>query len=150
MKRNGCLKISRLLQTFFACFIATCAWADTEVNVEKAGTLSTLLTTSDATLKVRGSINGTDLKLIREWVGKGTVTALDLSGVNIVSGGVAYYNSFKTEDNVIGESLFQDCVKLKNILLPANIKIIKACAFSGTGITKVDIPNTVTSLGVDM
>ena len=149
MKRNGCLKISRLLQTFFACFIATCAWADTEVNVEKAGTLSTLLTTSDATLKVRGSINGTDLKLIREWVGKGTVTALDLSGVNIVSGGVAYYNSFKTEDNVIGESLFQDCVKLKNILLPANIKIIKACAFSGTGITKVDIPNTVTSLGVD-
>lgn len=149
MKRKGCLMASRLLLTLFICFNSVCVWADTEINVEKAGTLSTLLTTSDATLKVTGSINGTDLKLIREWVSAGTVTSLDLSGVNIVSGGVAYYNSFKTEDNVIGESLFQNCSKLKNILLPTNIKGIKACAFSGTGITKVDIPNSVTSLGGD-
>ena len=149
MKRNGCLMAGRLLLTLFICFNSVCVWADTEINVEKAGTLSTLLTTSDATLKVTGSINGTDLKLIREWVSAGTVTSLDLSGVNIVGGGVAYYNSFKTEDNVIGESLFQNCSKLKNILLPTNIKGIKACAFSGTGITKVDIPNSVTSLGGD-
>ena len=149
MKRKGCLMAGRLLLTLFICFNSVCVWADTEINVEKAGTLSTLLTTSDATLKVTGSINGTDLKLIREWVSAGTVTSLDLSGVNIVGGGVAYYNSFKTEDNVIGESLFQNCSKLKNILLPTNIKGIKACAFSGTGITKVDIPNSVTSLGGD-
>ena len=149
MKRMGCLKNSRKLLTLFLCLTSTCAWADTEVNVEKAGTLSTLLTTSDASLKVTGSINGTDVKLIREWVSKGTVTSLDLSGVSIVSGGVAYYNSYKTEDNVIGESMFQNCTKLKNILLPTNIKSIKTCAFSGTGITKVDIPNTVVSLGGD-
>lgn len=149
MKRKGCLKTSKLLLTFLVGFIATWAWADTEVNVEKAGTLSTLLTTSDANLKVTGSINGTDVKLIREWVSAGTVTSLDLSGVNIVSGGVAYYNSYKTEDNVIGESMFQECSKLKNILLPTNIKSIKANAFSYTGIAKVDIPNSVTSLGGD-
>lgn len=149
MKRNGCLMAGRLLLTLFICFNSVCVWADTEINVEKAGTLSTLLTTSDATLKVTGSINGTDLKLIREWVSAGTVTSLDLSGVKIVSGGVAYTGSYKTEDDVIGESLFQDCSKLKNILLPTNIKGIKACAFSGTGITKVDIPNSVTSLGGD-
>lgn len=149
MKRNGCLKAGRLLLTVFICFYSVCVWADTEINVDKAGTLSTLLTTSDATLKITGSINGTDLKLIREWVSAGTVTSLDLSGVKIVSGGVAYTGNYKTEDDVIGESLFQDCAKLKNILLPANIKSIKTCAFSGTGITKVDIPNSVTSLGGD-
>ena len=149
MKRKGCLKISKMLLTLFVCYTATWAWADTEVNVEKAGTLSTLLTTSDAKLKVTGSINGTDVKLIREWVSKGTVTSLDLSGVSIVSGGVAYYNSYKTEDNVIGESMFQDCAKLKTILLPTNIKSIKSFAFSGSGISKVDIPNGVTSLGLD-
>ena len=149
MKRKGCLKTSKLLLTLFVGFTATWAWADTEVNVEKAGTLSTLLNTSDANLKVTGFINGTDVKLIREWVSNGTVTSLDLSGVNIVSGGVAYYNSYKTEDDVIGESMFQDCSKLKSILLPTNIKNIKTCAFSGTGITKVDIPNSVTSLGGD-
>ena len=117
--------------TLFVCFSVTFSWADTEINVEKAGTLPTLLTTSDAKLKVTGSINGTDVKLIREWVSKGTVTSLDLSGVNIVSGGVAYYNSYKTEDNVIGACMFQDCTKLKTILLPTNIKSIKIYAFSG-------------------
>ena len=149
MKRKDCLKISRMLMTLFVCFSVTFSWADTEINVEKAGTLPTLLTTSDAKLKVTGSINGTDVKLIREWVSKGTVTSLDLSGVNIVSGGVAYYNSYKTEDNVIGACMFQDCTKLKTILLPTNIKSIKIYAFSGSGITKVDIPNSVTSIGED-
>jgi hypothetical protein len=149
MGKKDCIKIGRMLLTFFVCFAVTKAWADTEINVERAGTLSTLLTTSDAKLKVTGYINGTDVKLIREWVSDGTVTSLDLSGVNIVSGGVAYYNSYKTEDNVIGECMFQECSKLKSILLPTNILSIKANAFSYTGIAKVDIPNSVTSLGVD-
>ena len=135
MKGKGCLKFSRVLLTMFVCFTATWAWADTEVNVEKAGTLSTLLTETETTLKLTGSINGTDVKYLRELITAGTVTSLDLSGVNIVSGGVAYFGSCKTENNVIGEYMFQDFTKLKTILLPSNLKSIKARSFSGCGIT---------------
>ena len=149
MKGKGCLKFSRVLLTMFVCFTATWAWADTEVNVEKAGTLSTLLTETETTLKLTGSINGTDVKYLRELITAGTVTSLDLSGVNIVSGGVAYFGSCKTENNVIGEYMFQDFTKLKTILLPSNLKSIKARSFSGCGITEVDIPNSVTSIGED-
>ena len=149
MKGKGCLKFSRVLLTMFVCFTATWAWADTEVNVEKAGTLSTLLTETETTLKLTGSINGTDVKYLRELISAGTVTSLDLSGVNIVSGGVAYFGSCKTENNVIGEYMFQDFTKLKTILLPSNLKSIKARSFSGCGITEVDIPNSVTSIGED-
>ena len=149
MKGKGCLKFSRVLLTLFICFTASWAWADSEINVEQAGTLQTLLPTSDAKLKITGSINGTDVKYLRELISAGTVTSLDLSGVNIVSGGVAYFGSCKTENNVIGEYMFQDFTKLKTILLPSNLKSIKARSFSSCGITEVDIPNSVTSIGED-
>ena len=149
MKKKTFIKISRMLLTLFICFTPTWAWADTEINVEEAGTLPTLLTTSDAKLKVTGFINGTDIKLIRDWVSAGTVTTLDLSGVKIVSGGVAYYQSFKTEDNVIGESMFTECSKLQAITLPNTITSIQTNAFSYTGLKSIEIPNSVTRVGLD-
>ena len=149
MKGKDCLKFSRVLQILFICFTATWAWADSAINVEQAGTLQTLLPTSDAKLKITGSINGTDVKYLRELINAGTVTSLDLSGVNIVSGGEAYFGSCKTENNVIGEYMFQDYTKLKTILLPSNLKSIKERSFSGCGITEIDIPNSVTSIGED-
>ena len=149
MKRKDCLSVSRMLLSFLICFTATWAWADTEINVEKAGTLSTLLTTSDAKLKVTGSINGTDIKLIREWVSAGTVTSLDLSGVKIVSGGDAYYGSNKTENNVIGENMFTECSKLQSVILPSTITSIQTNAFSRSGLKAIDIPNSVTRVGLD-
>ena len=149
MKGKGCLKFSKLMLALFICFTANWAWADTEVNVETAGTLSTLLTETETSLKLTGSINGTDVKYLRELITNGKVNSLDLSGVNIVSGGVAYYQIFKTKDNVIGESMFQDCKNLKTIVLPTNIKSINSLAFSSSGITKIDIPNSVTYTGFD-
>lgn len=141
--------MGKLLLTVIVCCLATCVWADSEINVEQAGTLQTLLPTSDAKLKITGSINGTDVKYLRELISAGTVTSLDLLGVNIVSGGEAYSGSCKTENNVIGEYMFQDFTKLKTILLPSNLKSIKKWAFSGSGITEIDIPNGVTSIGQD-
>ena len=139
----------KLLLAVVMCFSAVHAWADSEVFVEKAGTLSTLLPSSDSKLKVTGSINGTDVKYLRELVLDGNVRSLDLSEVKIVKGGVAYYESFKTENDVIGESMFQNCSKLRAIVLPTTLTAINAMAFASTGLQEIDIPNSVSHLGKD-
>ncbi len=156
MKKNyttstGLLK---LLLAAFVCLAPTHLWADSEVNVETAGTLSTLLPTSDAKLKITGSINGTDVKYLRELITNGKVTDLDLSDVRIVKGGVAYYKddggtSYKTDNDIIGQNMFRECAKLKNIKLPTTITAILAAAFSNSGLKEVDIPNSVSHLGGD-
>ena len=113
MKRNySSLFFKMLLPVImFFCSIGS-TLAATEVHVETAGTLSTLLTTCETTLKVTGSINGTDVKYLRELINGGKVTSLDLSGASIVSGGEAYFESYKTKDGVISEFMFKNCSKL--------------------------------------
>ena len=103
--------------------------ATTEVNVEKAGTLSTLVTGTETTLKLTGSINGTDVKLLRQMINEKRLTSLDLSEVKIVKGGEAYYNTYTTENNVIGQSMFTECSKLRTIKLPASVSDIQGNAF---------------------
>ena len=117
MKNNYFVTMLRSLLAILVCIFSTNLLAVTEVHVEKAGTLSSLLTTTDAELKVTGVINGSDIKFIRQLVTDGTVTQLDWSGVKIVAGGEAYFESFKTEDNVIGEKMFSDCSNLQSKVL---------------------------------
>lgn len=149
MQRNSFMGIVKLLLASLICCGPITAWADSEVNVEKAGTLSSLLPSSDSKLKVTGVINGSDVKYLRQLVTEGGVTSLDLSDVRIVSGGTAYYESFKTEDDVIGQSMFKDCTKLRTVVLPTTVNAILANAFSGSGLRSVDIPNSVARLGGD-
>ena len=59
---KGFTQIFRLLLASCACLIVTTGWSKTEVNVQTAGTLSSLISTSEKELKVTGVINGTDLK----------------------------------------------------------------------------------------
>ena len=61
-------------------------WAATDVLVKSAGTLSTLLGITDATLRIKGCINGTDIKFLRGLIEAGKVNELDLSEVRIVHG----------------------------------------------------------------
>lgn len=150
MKRNLLPRFLKSLLPLLAFFcISTNTWAITEVHVEKAGTLSTLLTTSESTLKITGSINGTDIKYLRGLINDGTVSDLDLSEAAIVKGGEAYFESYTTDDDVIGNSMFRDIKKLKSIELPATIYTIQTCAFAGSGLRKIDIPNNVSSIGSD-
>ena len=142
-------KLYRLFVVVVLCFTSTCLWAVTEVNVETAGTLSTLLSNPDKEVKVTGVINGTDIKYIRELVTAGTVTKLDWSGVRIVAGGVAYYESYTTQNDIIGEKMFYNCSKLQAMVLPSTITSVKNAAFSGTGLKSIDIPNSVRSIGED-
>ena len=132
-----------------AFFCSESTWSATEVNVAKAGTLSTLLqdVTLETELKLTGSINGTDVKYIRELLTAGKVTKLDLAEVRIVKGGVAYNESYTTANDVLGDYMFANCSKLIACVLPANITSIGRYAFSHSGIREVDIPNSVTRLG---
>ncbi len=148
MQKKSLMKIWQLLLLAVVCFGVTGVKAVTTVNVETAGTLSTLLTTTETQLKVTGFINGTDVKYLRELIDNGKVTTLDLGEVKIVSGGEAYYNDYTTENDVIGTSMFKGCSKLRNIVLP-EVYTIAATAFSNSGLQKVDIPNSVTKLGGD-
>ena len=139
----------RLFLTALICTVQTNLWAVTEINVETAGTLSSLLTSTDKELKVTGVINGTDIKYIRSLVTAGTVTSLDWSDVSIVSGGEAYDGSHTTQNNIIGEQMFYECSKLQAMVLPSTVTAIQTNAFARTGLKAIDIPNTVTKLGGD-
>ena len=133
----------RLSVAAMLCLSQTNLLAVTEINVETAGTLSSLLETTDKELKLTGFINGTDIKFIRGLVSAGTVTGLDWSGVSIVSGGEAYDGTHSTQNNVIGESMFYEYSNLKKMVLPANLSSIGLNAFARTGLKKIDIPNSV-------
>ncbi|MBO4641452.1 MAG: leucine-rich repeat protein [Bacteroidaceae bacterium] len=143
------MRLFRVLTAVIALGSFTNVWAETVVHVEKAGTLSSLLATTETEVKVTGSINGTDVKYLRQMTNEGKMVSLDLSEVKIISGGVAYYESYKTENDVIGTCMFTECSKLRTIVLPNSINAIGSNAFSRSGIRKVDIPNSVSRLGGD-
>ena len=108
-----------------------------------------MLSSSEKELKVTGVINGTDINYIRSLVTAGTVTSLDWSEVRIVAGGEAYFESFTTQDDVIGQKMFYNCTKLQTMVLPKTITSIQGTAFAGTGLKQIDIPNSVITLGGD-
>ena len=139
----------RLLLALWVCVTPISLWAVTEINVETAGTLSSLLTSTERQLKVTGFINGSDIKFLREKINAGAVTSLDLEGVRIVSGGEAYTESFTTQNDIIGEQMFYKCSKLTAMVLPSTVTSIKKNAFANTGIKKIDIPNSVLSVEED-
>ena len=130
-----------------ACLLSTTGWAADTIHVATAGTLASLLETPQRQVKLTGFINGTDIKYLREKIVAGKITKLDLEEVRIVSGGEAYFNSHKTANDVIGDSMFYNCPKLTGITLPTTITDIRKSAFQLSGITKVEVPDGVTRLG---
>ncbi len=128
-------------------------YAESSVTMRQAGTLSTLLKNTDKELKISGPVNGTDVKYLRELVSAGKVTSLNLSDATIVSGGEAYYEKdgklYTTTDNVFGDYMFLECAKLTHIDLPASVTAIGQRALKRTGLTEIEIPDAVQSLGYD-
>lgn len=146
------------------------------INVEKAGTLSELISEEEKykieSLILTGEINGEDLGLIREMAGGGTYSEkstflgarhntegklekLDMSGVKIIAGGnMGYYDDgnnagyIKLDDNdIIPPAMFCYCI-LKSIYLPETIIEIDRCAFWGcNNLEFVSIPSTVCAIG---
>lgn len=95
----------------------------------KAGYLATIVGTGAKALKVSGDLNGTDIKYLRKLMTDYSLAKLDLSDANIVAGGEAYYSSYYTTDNTIGERMFNMCSKIQELILPKSVTTIDKYTF---------------------
>ena len=135
------------------------------ITLEQPGTLSQKISDLDKNLlthlKIKGKINGTDIKFIREMAGvsvtgkktDGELTNLDLSEAQIVSGGDCYYqdyfdNKHYTSNDEIGVGFFSKCKGLKAITLPGNLKSVGESAFQEcSSLETINLPSGITSIG---
>lgn len=126
------------------------------VNVGTAGTLSSLLTSTDKStitnLTVTGTIDARDFKTIRDEMTD--LQILDLKEANIIAfngtGGTYPYQtyySFSYKLNEIPTYAFQNKNKLTKITLPNSVTSIGTYAFdSCSGLTAIDLPASVISI----
>ena len=135
------------------------------ITLEQPGTLPQKINDSDKNLithlKIKGNINGTDLRFIREMAGvsvtgeitDGELANLDLSEAKIVSGGDYYYqdyldNKHYTSDDELGVGFFSKCKGLKAITLPGNLKSVGESAFQECScLETINLPSGITSIG---
>ena len=113
------------------------------IYITQPGTLEEIIGEQEKydldSISVAGTLNGSDIRFLREMFGQdveggetpGNLRKLDISGVSIVAGGEAYFASHYTKQDVVGRSMFQDCDKLEEIILPNTAKVIEEDAFSG-------------------
>ena len=94
-------------------------------------------------LELIGSINGTDVKVLREWAA--SWKTLNLKDCRIVAGGEPYYENYTTEDDAIGSYMFGD-KELKKLVLPKDLKKIGDYAITFCG-ESMELPPTLTWLG---
>ena len=130
--------------------------------ITEAGNLSSLISSSEKftleSLTITGELNGDDILFLREMAGRdfngnateGKLGELDLSNANIVAGGSPYYKqyfNYSTENNTIGEHMFENST-LTKITLPKTVSIIKGNSFIGSSnLEEIAIPENTTSIG---
>lgn len=126
------------------------------VHVATAGNLSTYIDEEEklaiTSLTVTGELNGDDIRYIREMAGRnssgqqteGQLVNLDMSGASIVAGGGAYYSTYTTTANTIGQQMFINC-NLKTIILPKTVTSMLGGAFAYCMFMEsIELPATLT------
>ena len=99
-------------------------------------------------LKIRGTMNGWDILMIRNKMPN--LRYLDLEEATILDndGGMEYYQGYHTTANAIGPYMFYQIKNLKEIVLPTNLESIDNYAFAESGVESVTILGTsLTSIG---
>lgn len=142
------------------------------LNIETPGSLSSMIASSKksqiTSLTLTGKLNGSDISYIREMAGAGykgilsssecALEYLDISNASIVSGG-SYYafehtnatigytdKKYYTEDNSITPFMFDDCYKLKTLLLPNTVTKIDKNAFWNSSLVSITLPSCLETL----
>lgn len=131
------------------------------VTLTEAGTLPQVLGEEEkylfTSLTVAGPLNGTDLRYLRDALGRnigggsteGRLVCLNLSDAQIVEGGLSYDDTHYTKTDVVGYGLFADCPYLQEVQLPDGITTIEEKAFDNCGqLTRLFIPASVSQLGI--
>jgi hypothetical protein len=119
------------------------------VELTMAASLSRKL--SDKAIKaiISGNINGTDIKYLRQLLTEGNLASIDLTDAKIVAGGTSYYQSYKTTANTMGAYIFDHFKQLTSICLPSKLTTIGEHSFRALGVKKIEIPDAVTSIGLE-
>ena len=123
-----------------------------EYHIDQAGGLINMISPDEAesitSLKLTGTLNGTDLLTINRMI---NLIELDISGCDIVSGGMPYYEAdnerFGTEDNTLGYFWIYNLNIISDVKLPETLKTIGTQAFaSKKRLTSITIPASVNSI----
>ena len=94
-----------------------------------------------ASLSFAGPMNGDDLRLLRQMMGRnadgsasgGQLSHVNLADADIVSGGGSYDNSRYSQDHVVGQGLFAGCDRLEEVVLPYSTTTVEKDAFLDCG-----------------
>ena len=115
----------------------------------KAGVLNDLMSEQAIKVTIAGNINGKDIKYMRQLIDEGNLASIDLTAAKITSGGGYYYQSYSTALNVMGAYAFDSFKKLVSMKLPLTITKIGDRAFRFSGLKMIEIPDRVTSIGLE-
>ena len=127
--------------------IAITSQQSNALSVEVAGTLPELVSDPEAVvnLALTGYLNGTDIKFIRSLK---NLQRLDISEARIVEGGDKYYENYLTADDVTGDYMFYNLPNLTHLALSNHTTEIAAATLNScTGLTEIEIPASVRSVG---
>jgi len=128
------------------------------VSVSEPGMLAELLgddRMTYTTLSFSGSVNGDDIRVLREMAGMdfygketvGQLVEIDLTDVNFVEGGSNYIPSRYMINDVVGYGMFQNLSKLRNVQLPNTVRAIEEQAFQDcSSLTSITVPAGVVEL----
>ena len=159
-----------ILTVFSMLLLSAWCKGQTVVDLSQAGTLeasiSAVGTDNIQRLKIKGELNGTDIRYLRQLAGDGAsvfatpiVEELDLSEADIVSGGDAYYEQaltgapdseerFFTEAHTLGDYMFAGCQWLREVVLPASTcRLGERCFLAATRLLAVSVPEGVERIG---
>lgn len=131
-------------------------------NVKTPGTLPDLINDEIKDkitgLEISGSINGTDIRLIRLLGGQdinnnnvsSKLKRLNLTSANIVEGGDYYYKHnddlYYTKNNEIGQYMFHS-LNIEEIDIPLSINLIDKWSFSYSKINHINFHDNITKIG---
>ena len=96
-------------------------------------------------LKATGTINGYDIFMIRTKMTH--LQHLDLTDADIVANSFAYYNSYSTEENVVGSYSFYNLDNIVTLKLPKNAVTIGDHAMAScSSLESVDFPKNLKNI----